>query len=71
MIAIIDIDVNGNKVNAILVISSKYADLAFIFSEDATNILSGYWPHDLQLETTGISPFRLIYNPSQNEFKIF
>lgn len=42
--------------------SSKYADLTYIFSENANNILSKYENHDLQLEITWIPAFGPLYN---------
>ena len=70
MIAITDVDVTGNEVNAIPVIPSEYADLAHVFSEDAANTLPEHGPHDLQLETTGTPPFGPLYNLSQNELEV-
>ena len=46
MIAIINVDVIVNEVNAISVILSKYADLAPVFSEDAGNTLPEHRAYD-------------------------
>ena len=70
MIAITDVDVTGNEVNAIPVIPSEYADLAHVFSEDAANTLPEHGPYDLQLKTISIPPFGPLYNLSQNELKV-
>lgn len=47
MITITDIDITRNKINAILVILSEYANLAHVFSEDIANTLPKHGLHDL------------------------
>ncbi len=50
-------------------ITSKDPDSANVFSEDAANTLLENGNHNLGLETTDTSPFRPLYNISQNELE--
>lgn len=47
MVVIINVDITRNEVNTILVIPSECANLAYGFSENATNKLPKYELHDL------------------------
>ena len=64
MIAITDVNITRNEVNAILIILLEYANLAHVFSKNIANTLPEHGPYNLQLKITGIPPFRLLYNLS-------
>lgn len=55
----------------ILLILSEYADLAYAFIKDVTNILPEYREHNLHLKTRSTPPFGLFYNFSQTKLKVF
>ena len=58
MIAITETDLGDTEIlpKQIPVIPSEYADLAYVFSEEAENTLPEHGNHDLCLEITGASP---------------